>query len=174
MAGPVDITLKVNGTQHKIAGVPEDLPLLSLLQDELGLTGTKLCCGIGQCRACTVAVEDAAGGAPTAMPSCQMPVSTVNGQSITTVEGLAPAGALTALQREFLTGFAFQCGYCTPGFLMEGYALMARLRKAPVAKDKLDAEIADALAPHFCRCTGYKRYFDATKRAILAEGGMVR
>jgi aerobic-type carbon monoxide dehydrogenase small subunit (CoxS/CutS family) len=91
------------------------------------------------------------------------------------VEGLAgSSGTPSPLQQAFLDEFAFQCGYCTPGFLMATHMLMERLRLAPLAEDQLDAAIQDACGSHICRCTGYARYYAAIRKVILATPGLIK
>lgn len=154
--------------------VPEDLPLVEFLNEELGLTGTKFCCGIGVCRACTVSVRRSESSPPVPVLSCSTPVRAVDGRSVTTVEGLAGAdGQPNLLQQIFLDDFAFQCGYCTPGFLMATTVLMERLASAPIREARLGAAIEQAVGPHVCRCTGYVRYHQAIRRAVLATPGLV-
>ena len=170
---PIDIV--VNGNRHQIAGVPSDLSLLDFLGEELGLTGTKFCCGIGVCRACTVMLQRVAGAAPVPVLSCSTPVSEVNGQRVTTVEGLAPSpDKITPLQRAFLDEFAFQCGYCTSGFLMAAEVMLRRLRESPIRKSEVDAQIQTDCGAHICRCTGYVRYHQAIRKVILATPGLVK
>jgi len=170
----IDIEITVNRFRHTVHGVPADLPLLDFLGEEFGLTGTKLCCGIGVCRACTVILRRVPGATPVPILACSTPVSEVNGQNIETVEGLATSGQLSPLQQAFLDDFAFQCGYCTPGLLMGAQALLERLRLAPIRKDEIDKTILQACGDHFCRCTGYVRYFQAIRKVILATPGLVR
>ncbi|MGD0694261.1 MAG: (2Fe-2S)-binding protein [Terriglobia bacterium] len=171
----INVELTVNGRKHSVQDVPASLPLLDFLSDELGLTGTKLCCGIGVCRACTVILHRVPGATPVPILSCSTPIAEVNGQSIDTVEGLAtPQGELSPLQQAFLDEFAFQCGYCTPGLLMAARALLERLRLAPVTSNQIDEAILEACGDHFCRCTGYVRYHKAIRKVILATPGLVR
>ena len=92
-----------------------------------------------------------------------------DGKSVRTVEGHAKDGELTALQKAFIAHFAFQCGYCTPGFLNEGQVLLERLAKAPIARADLDKTIAKALDGHLCRCTGYIKYHEAMRDVVLAD-----
>jgi aerobic-type carbon monoxide dehydrogenase small subunit (CoxS/CutS family) len=171
-----EIAVTINGTLHR-AHVPADLSLLDWLQEDLGLTGTKFCCGIGVCRACTVAVQSG-GGQPGAesplvpVVACSTPAAALDGQSVMTVEGLGSPERLSALQEAFLRHFAFQCGYCTPGFLMAAHILLDRLRKAPVGRGQIDAAIAEACGAHICRCTGYVRYHAAIRAVVLAELGL--
>ena len=95
--------------------------------------------------------------------------SNFNGKSIRTVEGHAKDGELTPLQKSFIEHFAFQCGYCTPGFLNEGQVLLERLAKKKVARADLEKTIAEALDGHLCRCTGYIKYHEAVRDVILAD-----
>jgi aerobic-type carbon monoxide dehydrogenase small subunit (CoxS/CutS family) len=92
-----------------------------------------------------------------------------NGKSIRTVEGHAKNGELTALQKAFITHFAFQCGYCTAGFLNESQVLLERLTRTPIARADLEKTIAEALDGHLCRCTGYVKYNEAVREVILAD-----
>ena len=168
-----DITLTVNGVVRQLRQVPSDLSLLDLLHEELGLTGTKFGCGIGLCQACTVATRSNADAPLAAVRACSTMVTALDGHEIMTVEGLAPQGVLSPLQTAFLEAFAFQCGYCTAGFLMAAFVLLDQLQRAPVPLTDLDAAIARACGEHICRCTGYRRYYDAIRTAVLAEPGLV-
>jgi aerobic-type carbon monoxide dehydrogenase small subunit (CoxS/CutS family) len=167
-----DISITVNGVARQVSAVPADLMLIELLHEELGLTGTKFGCGIGLCQACTVAVRAAPGAPLEAMRACATAAVSLDGKEVMTVEGLAPAGELSDLQRAFLEAFAFQCGYCTPGFLMAAQVLLDRLKQNPVAKSDLDAEITRACGAHVCRCTGYRRYHDAIRTVVTATLGL--
>src|SRR5437588_12528772 len=113
------IILNVNGKEHSLE-TPAERTLLSVLREELDLTGTKYGCGEGECGACTVLVDG------DAVRSCRVRVTAVAGKKITTIEGLAPAGELHPVQQAFLKHEAFQCGYCTPGMIMAGVALLQR------------------------------------------------
>lgn len=169
----VPVVVTINGKRYERT-VPNDLSLLDFLQEEVGLTGTKLGCGIGVCRACTVAVRRVPGAALSPLLSCSTPVVLLDGQEVTTVEGLGDPQHLSPLQTTFLDEFAFQCGYCSPGFLLAAHILLDSLRQTPIPEGELDAAIADACGPHVCRCTGYKRYYAAIRKAALAEPGLVR
>jgi aerobic-type carbon monoxide dehydrogenase small subunit (CoxS/CutS family) len=169
----VAVTITVNGKAYR-RDIPDDLTLLDFLHEELDLTGTKLCCGIGMCRACTVAVQKSRDSPLTPVLACSMPASLLDGQAITTVEGLGDPGRLSALQKAFLDDFAFQCGYCAPGFLMAAHMLLDELRRAPIPRAHLDAAIAEACGEHICRCTGYRRYYQAIQRVVLEEPGLVQ
>jgi aerobic-type carbon monoxide dehydrogenase small subunit (CoxS/CutS family) len=94
-----------------------------------------------------------------------------NGKAIRTVEGHAKGGELSTLQKAFVEHFAFQCGYCTPGFLNESQVLLERLARHPVARADLEKVIAEALDGHLCRCTGYVRYHEAVRDVVLADAG---
>jgi nicotinate dehydrogenase subunit A len=133
--------------------------LLWVLREELGLTGAKYGCGAGLCGACTVLVEGQA------VHSCQTPLAAVAGKRVTTIEGLAPEGALHPLQEAFLEEGAFQCGYCTPGMILGAQALLAA--KAKPSR----AEIAEGLEGHLCRCGAHQRILAAIERVAREAGG---
>ena len=135
-------TLTVNGQQHTVA-IESGEMLVDVLRDKLHLTGAKKGCGLGDCGACTVLIDDKA------VNSCLVLASTVNGKSITTVEGLDENGELTALQKSFVNEGGMQCGFCTPGVVLSATAL---LKKNP--DPNLD-DIKEALVGNLCRCTGY-------------------
>lgn len=148
-------TLHVNGTARPCTA-DADRPLLSVLRDDLALTGTKYGCGQGQCGACTVHVD----GVP--VRSCLTPCGTVGPQKITTVEGLEQNGKLSALQQAFLACGALQCGYCTSGMLMSGTALLA---KNPHPSDE---EIVRFMDGNICRCGIYPRILAAIKKVAAS------
>jgi aerobic-type carbon monoxide dehydrogenase small subunit (CoxS/CutS family) len=167
------ITIHING-QKVQREVPDDLALIDFLQEDLGLTGTKLCCGIGVCRACTVAVRRTPQSLPQPLLACSTPAVLLDGESITTIEGIGQPAQLDRIQQVFLDHFAFQCGYCTPGFVMATHMLLERLRLAPIPEAQLDAAMADACGAHICRCTGYVRYYQAIRALVLAEKGLLQ
>jgi aerobic-type carbon monoxide dehydrogenase small subunit (CoxS/CutS family) len=146
------IELVVNGKSQKVEVFP-DTPLLWVLRDELGLTGTKFGCGEGQCGACTVLIA----GKPTR--SCQAPVGTVAGKQITTIEGLAQGGQLTALQQAWVEKDAMQCAYCTSGFIMSSTALL-KTNPHPTAQ-----QVTQFLQGNVCRCGTHPRIVAAVLRA---------
>lgn len=146
--------LTVNGRAHQI-DADDDTPLLWVLRDTLGLTGTKFGCGIGACGACTVHI----GGAPTR--ACRIPIATAAGKPITTIEGLAAAGG-GRLQDAWLSEDVAQCGYCQAGQLMSAAGLLAR------TPHPTDAEIDAAMAGNICRCGTYQRIRRAVHRAAEA------
>ncbi|MHB1863808.1 MAG: (2Fe-2S)-binding protein [Gemmatimonadaceae bacterium] len=143
-------SLLVNGTSHSV-DVSPDTPLLWVLRDNLGLTGTKFGCGISQCGACTVHIE----GQPTR--SCSLPVSSVAGKKITTIEGLSPDRS-HAVQKAWIAEDVPQCGYCQSGQIMAAAALLAHSPKPT------DAEIDSAMS-NICRCGTYQRIRAAIHRA---------
>jgi len=167
------IAVTVNGRLRE-AIVSPDLPLVDFLHDVLDLTGTKFCCGIGVCRACTVAVQRTTTSVPDVLLTCVTKAVDVDGQSIRTVEGLATDGKLTPLQQAFLDDYAFQCGYSTPGFLMAGEVLLQQLKVSPIPASQVDEAIMNAVGSHICRCTGYVRYHAAIRKVILSTPGLVR
>ena len=160
--------IRINGRPYGPIDVRDDLSLNDFLREYLGLTGTKFGCGAAQCLSCAVIVDDPDGTSYTT-PTCVVPAASFNGKSIRTVEGLAVNGELSALQRAFIEHFAFQCGYCTPGFLNEGQVLLERLAKKRIARAELEKTIAEALDGHLCRCTGYVKYHEAVRAVILAD-----
>ena len=149
--------LHINGTVHDVDVDPET-PLLWVLRDVIGLTGTKYGCGIAQCGACTVHVDGYA------MRSCQLAVGDVEGK-ITTIEGLGNPAALHAVQEAWIENQVAQCGYCQSGQIMQAAALLAE------TPDPTDAEIDEAMWGNLCRCGTYPRIRKAVKDAAkkLAE-----
>jgi nicotinate dehydrogenase subunit A len=145
-------TLRINGKAHDVEVDAEDT-LLSVLRDDLDLTGSRYGCGEGQCGSCTVLVDNRA------MRSCVARVSAVAKAQIVTIEGLAPSGTLHPVQQAFLDVEAFQCGYCTSGMVM---ATVALLRGNP---SPTDADIARVLDRNVCRCGTYPRIVKAVKLA---------
>jgi aerobic-type carbon monoxide dehydrogenase small subunit (CoxS/CutS family) len=142
----------VNGTRRAIASEGE-ASLLSVLRDEIGLTGAKYGCGEGQCGACTVLID----GVP--RRSCITKVWSVAGKAITTIEGIERDGALHPLQQAFLVEDALQCGYCTSGMIVSGVGL---LKTNPHPSD---AEILEFMEGNICRCGTYPRILAAIRRA---------
>jgi len=152
------ITLTVNGEEHEVL-VPVHKTLLEVLREDLGLTGTKHGCELGECGTCTVLVD----GDP--VLSClSLPIE-LAGRAIETVEGMARDGQLHPLQQAFAELGAAQCGYCTPGILLTARALLAEI---PVPTR---GQVKDALAGNLCRCTGYTKILDAVELAALRGAG---
>jgi isoquinoline 1-oxidoreductase alpha subunit len=150
--------LNVNGREHDV-DIPEDVPLLWVLREELGLTGTKFGCGRALCGACTVHVDGAA------RRSCVVAVKDVAGRSITTIEGLGSDASLHPLQQAWVEHNVPQCGYCQPGQLMMAAALV---RKHPQPSD---AQIDAMMSGSICRCGTYPRIRKAIHAATSVESG---
>lgn len=148
----------VNGTEHEL-DVPTDVPLLWILREELGLTGTKFGCGKAVCGACTVHVDGRA------RRSCSFPMGDAEGREITTIEGLADGGDLHAVQKAWVEANVMQCGYCQSGQIMQAVVL---LRNKP---DPTDEEIDAAMSASLCRCGTYPRIRAAIKRAAEMLAG---
>ena len=145
-------TIKVNGTPHSV-DVDGDMPLLWVLRDVLGMTGTKFGCGAGQCGACMVHIDGER------MFSCLMPVSAAQGRAVTTIEGLSP-NRMNALQKAWLAESVPQCGYCQSGQLMSAAALLAA-NPRPTRE-----EIKDHMSANVCRCGTFPRIVRAIERAV--------
>jgi aerobic-type carbon monoxide dehydrogenase small subunit (CoxS/CutS family) len=150
-----EFKVEINGTSRKVEANPEE-PLLSIVRDRLGLTGTKYGCGEGQCGACTVLIEGQV------VRSCQMPISSAAGKKITTIEGLESDGKLTVVQDAFLAEGAFQCGYCTSGMIVAATALLHE------TSNPSSQQIVTAMNHNVCRCGTYPRILAAIQRASKA------
>ncbi|HLW48234.1 MAG TPA: (2Fe-2S)-binding protein [bacterium] len=151
------LRITVNGTVRAVRSAP-DTPLLYVLRDELGLSGPRFGCGLGQCGACTVLLA----GAPAR--SCTLPLSAVSDRPITTLEGLGGDKGLHPVQQAFIDEQALQCGYCVNGWIMAASALLA---KTP---NPSDAEIRAGLRGLVCRCGAHMRMLRAVRRAARARG----
>ena len=144
--------IEVNGKRYAVS-YPSDTPLLFVLRDELGLTGTKYGCGEGQCGACTVLLA----GAP--RRSCQIPLSAAAAKPVTTIEGLEKDGRLHPVQQAFLDAGAFQCAYCTSGMVMSSVGLLE------TNANQSQEEIVQVLQGHVCRCGTHPRIIEAVEQA---------
>ncbi len=164
----VKVAMTVNGGAVGPHDIPDGLSMNDYLREYLNLTGTKFGCGIGECSACMI-IRDKPDGGSEAMHTCINSAQSFDGESVRTIEGHAQNGAPTPVQAAFLDAFAFQCGYCTPGFVASAQVLVESLQKAPVAKAGVEAAIEQALDGHLCRCTGYVRYYAALRDLILAD-----
>lgn len=164
----MSITFTVNGALQSVDDSLADMKLLDYLHETLNQTGTKFCCGMGVCRACTVSMTKAPNRNAEPVVSCSTALASIDGADITTIEGVSHDGELHPIQAAFLENFAFQCGYCTPGFVMASKIFLDWLQTAEVREDQLDAAIEDAIGSHICRCTGYVRYHEALKSTALA------
>ena len=158
---PQEIALTVNGQVHRLDLEP-DTPLLYVLRNDLGLKAAKYGCGTGQCGACTVLVD----GQP--RPSCRLPVASVQGHEVTTLEGLSADGVLDPVQQAFIDEGAVQCGFCTPGMIVAARGLLNRHPRPT------DDQIGTALNQNLCRCGAYDRVRRAVRRAagLPVEGDM--
>ncbi len=150
-------TLNVNGRPRTVDADPAT-PLLYVLRDDLGLTGAKFGCGLGQCGACTVMLDG------DAVFSCLLPVALVGARQVKTVEGLGTPQQPSPLQRAFIEEQAAQCGYCIAGMVMRAQSLLER-NKTPS-----DAEIRSHMQPNLCRCGTHMRILRAVRRAAGAAG----
>ena len=153
-----NIELQINGKRFSVA-YPPDTPLLYVLRDELGLTGTKYGCGEGMCGACTVLIDG------TARRSCQIPASVAAGKAITTIEGLQKNGTFHPVQQAFLDAGAFQCAYCTSGMIMSTVSLL-RSNANPT-----NEQIVQSLQGNICRCGTHPRILEAVHNAAKKMQG---
>ena len=155
------LNMVVNENPVSVEVEPDDL-LVDVLRERLGLIGTKVGCGEGECGACTVLIDGEA------VVSCLYPALKAEGRRITTIEGLSHDGQLDVIQQAFIEKAAAQCGYCTPGFIMATKALFLRNPQPG------PAEIEEALAGNLCRCTGYYQIKEAVElaaRRLAGRGG---
>jgi carbon-monoxide dehydrogenase small subunit len=150
------VRLRVNGRDRRVTIAPADF-LVDVLRDDLGLTGTKYACGMGECGACTVLVDGEA------VYSCLMLASEVGDAEITTIEGLSKDGELDPVPAAFAETGGVQCGFCTPGMVLSAKALLAE------NPDPTEDEIRVALSGNLCRCTGYTRIVEAVMAAAREE-----
>jgi len=157
MSGTRTIQLTVNGVPRQLRVAPHRT-LLDLLRDDLALTGTKECCLVGECGACTVSLDGRI------VDSCLVLAVEADGADVTTIEGVAGNGSLTPLQHAFLDSGAVQCGYCSPGQVMAARDLLARIPHPTVA------EIQEGMAGNLCRCGCYGQITDAVLAASKAAG----
>lgn len=176
-----ELTITINGKLYEFDDVPANQLLIDFLHERLRLTGAKLSCGIGSCSACKVAIQETPDGPLIPVLSCYARMNAVNGMYVTTVESLAKPkdempevvmDDLHPLQQAFLRHFAFQCGFCTPGFLMAARILIDELQNEPIAKEELPERIQRTFGGHLCRCTGYVRFLEATREVIEGFPGI--
>jgi nicotinate dehydrogenase subunit A len=153
------MTLQVNGAARDVEVDDPATPLLYVLRNDLGLTGTKFGCGLDQCGACTVHVDGQA------VRSCSTPVSAAVGRRVTTIEGLGSPERPDPVQAAFIAEQAAQCGYCTAGLVMTARAFLQQNRRPT------EAEIKQALAENLCRCGSHVRVIRAVMKAATAMGG---
>ncbi len=146
------IKFSVNGKDYELS-VPPWRTLLEVIREELGLTGTKEGCGLGECGACTVIMDGKT------VNSCLVLAAEADGKQITTIEGLAKGDELHPLQQAFIDHGGFQCGFCTPGMIMSAKALLDANPKPT------EDEIKKGISGNFCRCTGYTKIIESIKAA---------
>jgi carbon-monoxide dehydrogenase small subunit len=147
-----EIELKVNGKSYNVKVKPS-ATLLEVIREQLGLTGTKEGCGVGECGACTVII------AGQTINACLVLAVEVNGKEITTIEGLADGDNLHPIQQAFLEVGGLQCGFCTPGMILSTKVLLDEV------KEPTDEEMRKGLEGNFCRCTGYTKIFESVRAA---------
>jgi len=152
------IRFRVNGRPTTL-DTEEERSLLWALRTDLGLTGTKYGCGVGLCGSCTVVVDGKA------VRSCRMSLADVQDKDITTIEGLASGGKLHPLQQAFIDHGGLQCGYCTPGMIMNAYGLL--LADPHPSREK----VLDVMEGNICRCSAYRRILEAIDSVARKEGG---
>ncbi len=173
------IQLEINGVAVSVDNVPIDTGMTDFLREYLNMTGTRWSCRQAVCRSCTIIIDNPDGTSETSL-TCVMPAITFIGKKIRTIEGAArenadsPVAGLSRVQEAFLKNFAFQCGYCTPGFVNEATVLLEKLTRDPINRDQVEKTITEALDPHLCRCTGYVRYYAAIKELILATPELLK
>lgn len=147
------VTFDVNGSRETVDDVWEGESLLYLLRERMGLPGSKNACEQGECGSCTVYLD----GTPVC--SCLVAAGQAEGRSVRTVEGLADGATLDPMQQAFVDAGAVQCGFCTPGLIVQAHDLIEH------NPDPSDVEIREALAGNLCRCTGYEKILDAVRLA---------
>lgn len=153
-----EISFTLNGVATTVS-IPIHITTLTMLREELQMMGTKLGCGEGECGSCTILVDNVATN------SCLMFAVDCDGRDITTIEGVQTAQGLDVLQQELVAHGAVQCGFCTPGIVMQGTAM---LRENPKMTEE---DIKNGLEGNLCRCTGYKKVIDAFASALEKTGG---
>ncbi|MFZ5675886.1 MAG: (2Fe-2S)-binding protein [Pseudomonadota bacterium] len=173
------LSLTVNGKAVDPIDVPDTMMMQDFLYEYLNLTGARMGCGQGICHACTVIVEKD-DGTLEEMRTCITGAHWFEGKKVRTIEGHAKRDEsgkiteLTPVQQAFIEHFAFQCGYCTPGFVTGATVLIDELKRKPVARADLERTISEALDKHICRCTGYVRYYEAVRDVILNTPGLIK
>ncbi|GAA3555525.1 (2Fe-2S)-binding protein [Nonomuraea rosea] len=153
------VTFVVNGREESADDVWEGESLLYVLRERMGLPGSKNACEQGECGSCTVYLD----GLPVC--ACLVAAGQVEGRRVRTVEGLADGDRLDPVQEAFVECGAVQCGFCTPGLLVQAHDLLERVERPS------DAEIREALAGNLCRCTGYEKILDAVRLAAARKAG---
>ncbi|UCO99014.1 (2Fe-2S)-binding protein [Metapseudomonas lalkuanensis] len=169
------LSMTLNGQAVGPFTVDDDLMMIEFLHEYLNLTGSRLGCGQGVCHAC-VAILDKPDGTSEEIRTCITGAHFFDGKKVRTVEGHAKRdekGEVTGLnpiQQKFIDQFAFQCSYCTPGYVNAATVLVEKLQRQPVKRSELEGEIEHALGNHICRCTGYVRYYNAAREVVEGLG----
>ena len=172
------ISLTINGIATGPIQTPDGLMMIDFLHEYVGLTGSRLGCGQGVCHACVV-ILDKPDGSSEEVRTCITGAHFFDGKKVRTIEGHAKRNEqgevveLSPVQQKFLEHFSFQCGYCTPGFVNAATVLIERLKREPIAKERVEHEITKALDDHICRCTGYVRYYEAVRDVVLDRKSVV-
>ncbi|ELV08409.1 4-hydroxybenzoyl-CoA reductase subunit gamma [Wohlfahrtiimonas chitiniclastica SH04] len=174
------LSMTINGKKVGPIDVPEGLMMLDFLHEYMDLTGSRMGCGQGICHAC-VLILDHPDGTSEEMRTCITGAHFFNGKTVHTIEGIAQKDPedpqkekLSKIQQAFIDNFAFQCGYCAPGFVNAATVFAEKLMREPIARADLEDAIIEALNHHICRCTGYVRYYDAVRDVILNTPGLIK
>ncbi|ENU4133821.1 TPA: (2Fe-2S)-binding protein [Pseudomonas aeruginosa] len=172
------LQMTLNGQAVGPVEVAEDLPMIDYLHEYQNLTGSRLGCGQGICHACVVIVDNS-DGTSEEVRTCITGAHYFDGKKVRTIEGHAQRDEngdireLNPIQQKFVDQFAFQCSYCAPGFVNAATVLVEKAQRQPIKRSELEQAIEDSLGHHICRCTGYVRYYSAT-RDVLDELGLVK
>ncbi|HEP8602440.1 TPA: (2Fe-2S)-binding protein [Pseudomonas aeruginosa] len=172
------LQMTLNGQAVGPVEVAEDLPMIDYLHEYQNLTGSRLGCGQGICLACVVIVDNP-DGTSEEVRTCITGAHYFDGKKVRTIEGHAQRDEngdireLNPIQQKFVDQFAFQCSYCAPGFVNAATVLVEKAQRQPIKRSELEQAIEDSLGHHICRCTGYVRYYSAT-RDVLDELGLVK
>ncbi|NIF27293.1 (2Fe-2S)-binding protein [Pantoea sp. Tr-811] len=172
---PLQLTL--NGQPVGPVEIPDDLAMIDYLHEHQNLTGSRLGCGQGICHACVVIVDNP-DGTSEEVRTCITGALYFDGKRVRTIEGHAKADdagnlALNPIQQKFVDLFAFQCSYCAPGFVNAATVLVETAQRQPLKHSEVEDRIEASLGHHICRCTGYVRYYDATRK-VLDDLGLVK
>ncbi|HCF3892698.1 TPA: (2Fe-2S)-binding protein [Pseudomonas aeruginosa] len=172
------LQMTLNGQTVGPVEVAEDLPMIDYLHEYQNLTGSRLGCGQGICHVCVVIVDNP-DGTSEEVRTCITGAHYFDGKKVRTIEGHAQRDEngdireLNPIQQKFVDQFAFQCSYCAPGFVNAATVLVEKAQRQPIKRSELEQAIEDSLGHHICRCTGYVRYYSAT-RDVLDELGLVK
>ncbi|BBT14913.1 (2Fe-2S)-binding protein [Metapseudomonas otitidis] len=172
------LSMTVNGQAVGPHDVADDLPMIDYLHEHLNLTGSRLGCGQGICHACVV-ILDNPDGTSEEVRTCITGAHYFAGKRVRTIEGHARRDAqgavseLNPVQQKFVDRFAFQCSYCTPGYVNAATVLVEKAQRQPIPRSQVEDAIEQALGSHICRCTGYVRYYEAAAE-VLEDLGLVK